>query len=339
MLLTIFALIVGLAIGRARGGRWTGVLATRINGKPFLIAAIGATLILNLLTPSFPMFWLAISFIGYIGFAASNLTLTGMIVVLIGLVLNLVPVLANWSVPVSEVALQSVGVVDDSGTAVIDGPRESTATARTFSFLGDVIPVPIFDKVVSIGDLIALVAVADVAAHAMFKGRRETEEAEGPEEVDEHDDDLVIDLREGVDTPRVDRRGPAHARASGLKLIAPMPKVRRPAHAAPESEPERFIPPPGPDARPLFAAPPRTLEPSEGLGGEDELDSEEPLDLTDRRPIIDLTVSPTDDQLAEFLRRRAEADRRLAEAPLPATRPRRGLTRGRRRRSTSSTVR
>ena len=65
-------------------------------------------------------------------------------------------------------------------------------------------------------------------------------------------------------------------------------------------------------------------------------DGEPILDLTDRRPIIDLTVSPSDEQLSEFLRRRAEADRRLAEAPPTSSRPRRGLTRSRRRRSTSS---
>ena len=44
----------------------------------------------------------------------------------------------------------------------------------------------------------------------------------------------------------------------------------------------------------------------------------------DRRPIIDLTVSPTDDQLKEFLRRRAEADREFAERTTPGPRRRRG---------------
>jgi len=38
------------------------------------------------------------------------------------------------------------------------------------------------------------------------------------------------------------------------------------------------------------------------------------IDLTDNRPIIDLTTSPSDDQLAEFLRRRADADDELRNA-------------------------
>ncbi len=103
----------------------------------------------------------------------------------------------------------------------------------------------------------------------------------------------MIDLRDS-------RPGPAHAAPGGLKLAPPLPRVRRPAHAAPDSEPERQIPPPAPGSRPLFA--------------NDPADDEPVLDLTDRRPIIDLTVSPTDEQLTEFLRRRAEADRRLAQA-------------------------
>jgi hypothetical protein len=257
------------------------------------------------------MFWLAIAFIGFLGFTISNLTLTGAIVLFIGLLLNLAPVLANWSVPVSELALQSVGVVDAAGEAVIDSPRESTSTAGTLSFLGDVIPVPVVNKVISIGDLIALVAVADIIVNLMLRERRRELDDAGVTFV-ETPDDTIIDLRD-------DHSGPAHAAPGGLKLTPPLPRVRRPAHAAAEPEPERDIPPPSPTARPLFA--------NDVVGDDDPV-----IDLTDHRPIIDLTLSPTDDQLAEFLRRRAEADRRIASTtatpPPPAprrARPRRRL--------------
>ena len=331
MLLTILALVVGYGIGRARGGSWSSVLAARLKGQGFLVAGVAATLVLNVLTPSFPLFWLIIAFVGFIGFTIANLTMTGAIVLLFGLLLNVAAVLANGAVPVSEVALQSVDAVDDAGAAAIDGPRESTATATRLSFLGDVIPVPVVDKVVSIGDLIALVAVADILVNLMLRSRRRelddagvtfaaTADDERPDtdadtDIDartetDADDDLVIDLRE-------DGSGPAHAAPGGIRLTPPLPRVRRPAHAPADSarhlgaDAGRPIPPPSPSTPALFASepPPPAGEP------------EPELDLTDRRPIIDLTVSPTDDQLAEFLRRRAEADRRMAEAATEATGP------------------
>lgn len=337
MLLTTLALIIGYGIGRARGGSWSSVLSARIDGKGFLIAGVSATLILNLFTPSFPLFWLTIGFIGFIGFTVSNLAKTGAIVLMLGLLLNLAPVLANGAVPVSEVALQSVDVVDSAGTAKIDGPRESTATATRLSFLGDVIPVPVADKVVSVGDLIALVAVADILVNLMLRSRRREFDDAGvsfstgsEDRVEtavelEHDhdpdrDDAVIDLREPGS-------GPAHAAPGGVRLTPPLPRVRRPAHAirGSESEPERHIPPPSPTTPALFA-PVLPESPDDAV-----------IDLTDQRPIIDLTMSPSDEQLTEFLRRRAEADRRLTDASAAPPPPRsiRGTRRRRRDRANS----
>lgn len=338
MLLTILALVVGYAIGKARGGSWSSVLSARLRGQGLLIAGVAATLVLNVLTPSFPLFWLMIAFIGLVGFTIANLTMTGAIVLLFGLLLNVAVVLANGAVPVSEVALQSVDVVDITGAAVIDGPRESTATATRLSFLGDVIPVPVANKVVSIGDLIALVAVADVLVNLMLRSRRRELDDAGvtyaaSDETDSSDlveasspeDDIVIDLRD-------DRSGPAHAAPGGIRLTPPLPRVRRPAHAAPETDasPERRIPPPGPSTPALFAP----EQPPAPTG-----EAEPVLDLTDRRPIIDLTISPTDEQLTEFLRRRAEADRRLtAAANAPAGRPARPRRRRLRRSNSKTTV-
>ena len=316
VLLAILSLLTGAAIGRIRGGRLAGIVDARIKAKGLLVAGIGATLILNVLEPSIPMFWLTIAMLSFLGFAAANLTLTGMIVLSIGMVLNLFPVLANGAVPVSELALQSVGVVDATGSAVIDGPRASTATATRLAFLGDVIPVPVVNRVVSIGDLIILVALADLTMNLFLRARRREDDNAGYYTVSDDEDDVIDLTDEGTGS------GPAHAAPGGKVRHAT--RRRTPAHAkTPHGEEPDLRPPPIPASEhsPANPAPRQT---------EDAVESGEVIDLTDRRPIIDLTVSPTDDQLAEFLRRRTEADRRLTTLAPPSPGHRRNRIRGRR---------
>lgn len=319
VLLAILSLLTGAAVGRIRGGRLAGIVDARIKAKGLLVAGIGASLILNVLEPSVPMFWLTIAMLSFLGFAAANLTLTGMIVLTIGMVLNLFPVLANGAVPVSELALQSVGVVDAAGSAVIDGPRESTATATRLAFLGDVIPVPVVNRVVSIGDLVVLVALADLTMNLFLRARRREDGDAGYFTVaDDDTDDAVIDL---TDHERAGS-GPAHAAPGGKVRHAT--RRRTPAHAKiPHDEKPDLRPPPIPASEnsPASPAPKQT---------EAAVESGEIIDLTDRRPIIDLTVSPTDEQLAEFLRRRTEADRRLTTLAPPSPGHRRNRIRGRR---------
>lgn len=63
------------------------------------------------------------------------------------------------------------------------------------------------------------------------------------------------------------------------------------------------------------------------------------VDLTgnqDRRPIIDLTTSPTDAQLCEFLRRRAAADAQLEALAPPSPGHRRNRSQRRRQRQVKS---
>ena len=325
MLLSILAFATGSAIGVARGGSWLGVTSARLHGKGFLVMGIAATLVLNILSPSLPMFWLLLSIVGFAGFAIANLAMTGMIVLLIGMSLNILPIIANGSVPVSEAALQSVGVVDESGAARIDGPRESTEVAGSLAFLGDVVPVPIVDKVVSLGDLIMLVAIADIATN-LFLRRRRTEASgvtESERSFQGHGaDEPALDLSDDIVGA-----GPAHA-APGRRLFsAPLPKVRpvrlpvgRLHRPSAESGTPRHAATDRPDSVPTEpAVTPVDVPP-------------EMLDLTDRRPIIDLTVSPTDEQLAEFLRRRAEADSQLGQLAPPSPGHRRYRSRVRRRR-------
>ena len=363
MLLSIFAFLVGAAIGRARGGRLRAFTTTTLNKAGWLAAGISGVLIVTLIGPSQPVWWMLAAYGCFAYFGIRNLHFTGMIVLLIGLLMNITPMIANQAVPVSELALISVGEVDESGNPLIEGTRESTATATSFTFFGDVVPVPIFNVVVSLGDLVIAVALADIAMHTMLraKTRKKDENAfsykEGAAETDD------IDLREvaampPAPTPTVKRNGPAHA-AGRRPRMRPLTSIHVPAHAAPTNPPAAEAPssmPPTGIYEPEHATAPakessEANQPDIVLPSADEdvivlNDKAEPagyltttahLNTTevDNRPIIDLTTSPTEEQLIEFLRRRTEADRVLVERggsieDAPVHRPQRQGRRNRR---------
>lgn len=171
MLLTLFAIAIGSVVGLARGGKWTGPNSITFQNGGLLVAAATAALVQTILDPIFPVLWSLVGTVLVIAFALRNRHLAGMTVLMIGMVLNLLPLLANWAVPVSELALVSTGNVDDFGNPEISGAFESTATATRLSFLSHAIPVPIFSTVVSIGDLIALVGLGDIVTNLFLSAR------------------------------------------------------------------------------------------------------------------------------------------------------------------------
>ncbi len=316
MLLGLIALVIGAIIGLLRGGRWSSLIAAPVRGKAFLVAGVASSLVLATLDPSMPVLWSTVALVAFIGFGASNLTMSGVIVFMVGLLCNLAVLLANGAVPVSERALTSVDRVDDRGAAIIEGAHESTETARRLGFLADVVPVPVIGAVVSLGDLIALVGAADIITNLLVRrrgpgGRREDDIADTSGAKHAHASGRIANL--GIFS--LFRTPPAHA---------PEEHEPTPAHAASPSEttteqdPAPAAPIPAaqvsPDQRPPVVDPTVklrrrvvTTRPTDPVAADSD---DEMIDLRDRRPIIDLTVSPSDEQLAEFLRRRREADRR-----------------------------
>ena len=171
VLLTLFAIAIGSIVGLARGGKWAGPTSVTFQNGGLLVAAITIALVQTILNPIFPVLWVLLGAVLLIVFAARNRHLAGMTVVLIGAAVNLLPLLANWAVPISELALISAGSVDEFGNPEIGGAFESTATATRLSFLGHGIPVPVFGTVVSIGDLITLVGIGDVVTNLFLSAR------------------------------------------------------------------------------------------------------------------------------------------------------------------------
>ena len=357
--------MAGAAIGRARGGRARAFTTTTLNKAGWLAAGISGVLIVSFIGPSQPVWWMIATYACFIYFGLRNLHFTGMVVLLIGMLMNLTPMIANLAVPVSEQALVSVGEVDADGSPLISGTRESTATATSFTFFGDVVPVPILNVVVSLGDLVIAVALADIAMHTMLreKNRRKDDDAVSFE--DSPKAAAEIDLREAppaAPEPKVKRNGPAHA-ASRRPRMKPL-TIHVPAHAAPSKTADTPVSAPtaattAGEYAPEHATPtvdsPKSAEAQEAeiiLPPPSESvivlnDQSAPLGYVttadhvkstaaDNRPIIDLTNSPTEEQLMEFLRRRAAADQAIIEQAEGPAEVQRHPTRRRSRRSSRS---
>jgi len=303
-------------------------------------------LVLRLIGPAFPIVWALIGAGSFILFGLKNLQITGMIIMMIGVVMNIAPVAANGSMPVSELALQSVGQVDDEGNADISGLRESSSTAGRLAAFGDVVPVPVVNSVVSLGDLVMLIALADITSNLWLRTRRRELDDAGVTFANATDDDTAVKpKRVEVVSPLNLGNRPAHAAHRRPRRKA-APSTHVPAHAMQPLDTDTNAPAESPaepgssDYSPAHAsADSAQLEPA-GIDLTDQASSE-PADLSapelapesyptvidltdpaDRRPIIDLTISPTDAQLCEFLRRRERADAKIDERPAPG--PRRG---------------
>ena len=237
MLVTLFAIAIGSLIGRARGGRWSGVSSAELRSTPLLIIAIATVLVQAVLNPVLPVLWSLVSVITLIGFGFRNRHLAGMSLIIIGAFLNLFPLLANWATPVSELALTSVGDLNPFGDANISGARESSAEATRLRFLGDAIPVPVFGSVVSIGDLIALVGLADIFTNLFLRARSQDlslSQAGVSFETPQHSAEpvsilspLETGIRRSSDS---ERRRPKRNKAA--------PVSHSPAHAAPSLTPD-----------------------------------------------------------------------------------------------------
>ena len=109
-----------------------------------------------------------------LAFALSNIHVTGVAVISVGLLLNLVSVVLNNGIPVRGEALARAGVVERGELATVRlGPvRHLETPTDRLSMLGDVVPIPAATIVLSFGDLIVLAGVADAMRDLARRRRR-----------------------------------------------------------------------------------------------------------------------------------------------------------------------
>ena len=186
MLVSAF-LVMGLLLGWGFGGALRNVAHLRVG--LWWMYPVG--LVLQVVpVPRFetgtarylPFAVLLFSYVVLISVTAINWRLRGFPLILVGLVLNLVPIALNQGMPVSGQAVRAVGgSVEEVPTE--QGGKHHLATDRDSAvFLGDVLPVRApFREVVSAGDLVLWLGAAVFLAGAMLADPERTpRKAAGP---------------------------------------------------------------------------------------------------------------------------------------------------------------
>jgi hypothetical protein len=163
---TLVAVAVGLVAGLLAGGRF-GNLATRdFRGWALLPVGVVVQLVPDLVgaAEDAAFVFLAASYACLALFALLNLHVVGMAVVTVGLVLNLAPVLANEGMPVRAEAAVAARIIDwdEIGRIEFDPKHHLETPDDRFMVLADIIPVRPLREVLSFGDLVMAVGIADV---------------------------------------------------------------------------------------------------------------------------------------------------------------------------------
>ncbi|MEM9465885.1 MAG: DUF5317 family protein [Actinomycetota bacterium] len=170
----VLAIIIGLVVGVARRGRLRAVAGTRVASLPLFVVAVAVGIAVDRVDLPGSGWWALVGLIAALAFVVRNLMLVGMAVIGVGIIANLVPIALNGATPVRGEALVDAGMIaaDEIDRVVLSGPREIADDTTALAWLGDTIPLAVADQVVSFGDLIILVGVADVIANLMVRRRR-----------------------------------------------------------------------------------------------------------------------------------------------------------------------
>ncbi|MCP4086947.1 MAG: DUF5317 domain-containing protein [Actinomycetia bacterium] len=212
LVLTGVAIVIGLAVGLARGGSWRSIAKQRVHWWPVLIVGAALPVLVDTIHPPGGAALQIAGLVILVGVAARNLMIRGMGVILVGLTLNLLVVAANTTMPVRLDALVDAGIIeaDRTGEVSLRGPRHLEDDTTRLAFLGDIIPFRPTREVTSFGDLILVVGLTAALAHLPLPRRRFRGTDDPFADLTDERDEL-IDQRttQGLDAGFLDLRDPA----------------------------------------------------------------------------------------------------------------------------------
>ncbi len=178
----LVALAAGLALGLATGGRLANIGRRPVRAWPLLGLGLVADLAAAHLTGLGAVVVVLLGYGFLMAFALANLGLTGMSLVVVGLALNALVMSVDTGMPVRGPAVVAAGLATPAqvarldhpgpGLEVVDGPHHLARAADGLVALSDTIPFAPFGEVVSFGDLILAVGLADVAFNLTRPRRR-----------------------------------------------------------------------------------------------------------------------------------------------------------------------
>ena len=174
MLYIVVAVTVGIVIGLARGGRLTGIGEATFRLTPLLALGVAGQVLSAMVGDTAGLALLLLSYAALFAFAFANARTVGMAVIAVGIALNALVITVNSGMPVRRSAIVAAGIVDDEEVDEIDfGTKRHLETDDDrLTVLGDIIPVPVLQEVLSFGDLVLAVGVADVLVTLMGSRKR-----------------------------------------------------------------------------------------------------------------------------------------------------------------------
>jgi hypothetical protein len=174
VVLLVVAVVGGLALGRLRSPY--GAHSPRLPLRRLPLLAVGAAghVVAQLLHDDAATLAMGAALALLLVFAGSNLHVTGIAVIGVGLLLNLASVVLNNGMPVRGGALVAADVVEPDELATIGfaGPRHLETDQDRFAVLGDVLPLPFARQVLSFGDLIVVAGAGDAVRDLVRRRRR-----------------------------------------------------------------------------------------------------------------------------------------------------------------------
>jgi hypothetical protein len=165
----VVALAAGLVIGLVLGGRPRHLAQKHFRWWLLLPLGVVLQLVVEADGVPAPHALLIVSYVYLLVFCAANVRHAGMGVILVGIALNAVVIVANNGMPVREKAVYEAAIVDPGDAVSIDEVKHHLETPDDdVMFLADIIPVKPLRQVLSFGDLILSVGVADLLVHLLL---------------------------------------------------------------------------------------------------------------------------------------------------------------------------
>lgn len=170
----VVALLAGVLIGLARGGRLRHLADASFRWWAVLVAGLAVQAASAFVGGPGGVAMLVTSLALLLVFAAANVRLAGMGLVLVGMAMNAATIAVNQGMPVRPSAIVAAGITDWDGIADLDfgTKRHLEGPDDDLMVLADIIPVPVLGQVLSFGDLVLSVGVADLIVHLMVVRRR-----------------------------------------------------------------------------------------------------------------------------------------------------------------------
>ena len=169
MRFTLVAAAVGLGIGALAGGRLRFLGERTLRLWPLLAAGLVLQPLSGRADGGTQTVLLVGSYVLLVAFALANVAVVGMWLVAAGIGLNLAVIAVNGGMPVRPSALRAAGLAEAGRSAVVELPAKHhlERPSDRLVVLGDILPVRPLREVVSFGDVVLAVGVADVAAHLL----------------------------------------------------------------------------------------------------------------------------------------------------------------------------